>query len=376
PGDGAPPRGDARVARSVAEHRVANRRASYARGMNLAAARELNREHHRILRRRFAVVQNASRTHRTRQVSAKRYATLITHEREVWGAGLTRISDDFHSKLDIDAAIQYSYTEQRPGVVKRLLRAIRKADPNQPQDGTPNSQEARARLMAQINEASMLAGALQMYLGMAMQTDAAAGQISLEHLGINKTWAYAHPQNMANALYAVRGSKVIQNLYGDHVDRLTQIINEACDPRHPWTIQQVRQKIAAEWPQLQAYQVDRIARTETAAVWTATSMNAYAANGISGWTSSIATGPSIGIDSEDPCDECVEAAEMVHTMDDDIPPWHPNCRCEAIPELTDPETGDEWLPPDEPFNGGGPVTVEGTPAADEYGPQTQGPILS
>ena len=118
------------------------------------------------------------------------------------------------------------------------------------------------------------------------------------------------------------------------------------------TIDQVRREIQTQWPKLKTWQAQRIARTETAAMWTTTSINAYAANGVSQFESLIAHGPTIGIDSEAPCDECSMAATMVFTIEDDLPPWHPNCRCEAVPILEDPETGEPWLPPDEPWAGG------------------------
>lgn len=215
----------------------------------------------------------------------------------------------------------------------------------------------------------VLLNAAQVYLQMAMSTSTLAGQTALEHMGINKTWAWAHPQNMARDMFAVRGSKVIQAMYGDHLTRLQQIISEATDPRRPLTIQQVSAKIKTEWPALQRWKVEQIARTETAAVWTATSMNAYAANGITSWESTLAHGPAIGIDQSAPCDLCVEAALDFYAMGGgDYPPWHPSCRCEAVPVLETPE-GDPWLPPGDPFTGGAKdakeLPVRGTPEARE-----------
>lgn len=224
--------------------------------------------------------------------------------------------------------------------------------------GVPEGKSATAKdisraLTGRMNEAAYKTGATSAYLGLSVKTAEQAGQVSLEHLGINKTFAFANPRTMARDTFAARGSKVIQNMYGAHVDTLTQIITEATDPRNPKTIEQVKASIRERWAGLQPYQVERIARTETAAVWTATSVNAYAANGVSAFESIVATGPSIGVDTEDACDECVDEASNVHTIDDDLPPWHPNCRCEAVPMLEDPETGDPWLPPDEPWTGGG-----------------------
>lgn len=214
----------------------------------------------------------------------------------------------------------------------------------------PNVQDVMAGMTSGTSASAWQAGAVQVYLQLAMQSSQQAGQAALEHLGLHQTFEWAHPRAMAQDTYAVRGSKVIQNMYGDHLNALTKIITEATDPRHPLTISQVKARIAERWPDLQAHQVERIARTETAAVWTTTAMNAYRANGITQFDSLIADGPSIGVQSEDPCDECVSAAEEVHSVDDDLPPWHPNCRCEAVPVLEDAE-GNQWLPPDEPWTG-------------------------
>ena len=231
--------------------------------------------------------------------------------------------------------------------------------------GVPEGQrgtaaDVKAALTSTVNEDSWVTGGATNYIGLATQTAEQAGQVSLDHLGLHQTFEFANPQNMAQDTFGVRGSKVIQNMYGDHVDKLTQIITDATDPRNPKTISEVKASIREQWPALQKYQVERIARTETAAVWTTTAANAYAANGISSFETIVASGPSIGIESEDPCDECVEMAADTHSIDDDLPPWHPNCRCEAIPVLED-EDGTPWLPPDEPWTGGadGAAPVDG-----------------
>lgn len=214
-------------------------------------------------------------------------------------------------------------------------------------------QSVRDALGATISEASFTEGAAQSYLGLAMQTANAAGQVSLEHLGLGKTWSWATPRTVANDMFGVRGSKVVQNMYGDHLNRLTKIITEATDPRHPKNIAQVKAAIKQAWPNLRRYEVDRIARTETGAVWMQTAANAYEANGISQFESIVATGPSIGVDSAGACDYCVEASASAHDITSNLPPWHPNCRCDIIPVIEDPDTGEEWLPPDEPWTGGG-----------------------
>lgn len=257
-------------------------------------------------------------------------------------------------------AVQTAFQQvfQHPMEVRESVpsgaQAFNLADPI-PEPIPPAMQEVRQRLAAGVSlEAD--AGAMSMYLGMAGETGGVGGQAALEKMGLNKTFAWAHPRNMPRDMFQVRGSKVIQNMYGNHVDQLSKIIVDATDPSAPKTLGEVKAQIREQWPELRAYQVDRIARTETATLWTTTSVAAYQANGIDSFTSSLAEGPTIGIDSADPCDECVDAASSgPFDIDGDLPPWHPNCRCEAIPNLGGPD--DPWLPPAEPWTGGGDLPV-------------------
>ena len=201
------------------------------------------------------------------------------------------------------------------------------------------------------SEAVWVRGGIAVYLQLALETGAEAAQLSLEQLGLNRTFAWAHPRAMANDLFAVRGSKVIQNLYGYHRDKLADIILRATDPLAPLTLQEVEAAIADEWPQLTRAKVAQIARTETAAVWTQTQVNAYAANGIERFRSIVASGPAIGVEQANPCPLCVEAAASLYgTATFDLPPWHPSCRCVAVPVLVN-EDGEPWLPPQEPWVG-------------------------
>lgn len=306
-------------------------------------------------------------------------------EEQKWIEVFTQIQDRLHDALNIYEAVQYADRSWKPeSAVKRLWREISKADPPGHSDdpGTnpaefipppsgghrrwsaPEAEEIKARLTMGLNEQTFVNGGTQAYVGLAGGTGEVAGQHALERMGLNSTWAWAHNRNMPADLFSTRGSKVIQGMYGNHVNRLTEIITSATDPRNPKTIAEVQREIREEWPRLQRYQVERIARTETAAAWTTVSANAYAANGIGEFESTIAAGPTIGVDSETPCDECVEMITMIQDMSGDIPPWHPNCRCEIVPLLEDPETGEVWLPPDEPWAGGGDALVEGTAASE------------
>lgn len=350
-----------------------------------------------------------------------RSATLkridLEHE---WSDALHRSSNAFFDALDLDGAIAAAQAAaQRSAKKARRWSFLRKADQgaggqqNQNQTAAANladdvlfamqgaHDEARQRLAAGMDMEALVSGAVQQYIGMALAVGEQSGQYSLDHLGLNRTFAWAHPRAMGQDLYAVRGSKVVQGMYGAHLDKLSQIIAQACDPRHPLTIDQTKKLIAEQWPALQTYQVERIARTETAAVWTQTAANTYAANGIASFESIIAQGPSIGIETEDPCEECVDAAANgPFDITDDLPPWHPNCRCEAVPvlesdsvdqtsldsaeadwsaagedPLTRPQREDfttrtQWLPPKEPWTGQ-TIPVRSAPRVDtEMAPPT------
>lgn len=320
----------------------------------VAVSRDLVRQQNRLLQ----ISQEIRRAVDPRL----KHVTNAWHQRMAleakWSKALGPWQDHLLHHLDIEAAYAEAKRGWQPIGKRRWIILKAEGEGYAP----PDNAAVNARLIAQINEAAMLTGAMQVYLQLAAETSAVAGQTALEHLGMNETWAWAHPQNMARDLFGVRGSKVVQGLYGAHIDQLQRMIVAATDPRHPKTIAQVKAEINESWPGMKSYQADRIARTETATLWTATSMNAYAANGITQFESIIATGPSVGVESEDPCDECISAAAEVHTMEDDIPPWHPNCRCEAVPVLED-EDGTPWLPPDEPFTGAQDMAIEGSDEA-------------
>lgn len=299
------------------------------------------------------------RSHPRHAAIADAFQTRLLLESK-WEAQLTAVSNAFFTVLRTEAAIEYALANWKPVTASRWR--VRK-DHRQPPPIPPDEEEIRRLLTAGINEDAMLHGAVQTYIGMALQTGEQAGQYALNHLGMNRSFAWAHPRSMGHDLFSVRGSKVIQNMYGDHVNALTRIITAATNPAQPKTMQEVQSLIKEQWPDLQRSQVARIARTETATAWTTTSVNAYAANGISAVESLVAQGPSIGVESEDPCDECVDAAAQgAFDIADDMPPWHPNCRCEVVPVLEDPESGDQWLPPQEPWTGGTNEDLVAAPA--------------
>ena len=208
-------------------------------------------------------------------------------------------------------------------------------------------EEVMDRLRIHVDTDALASGSVAAYLRMALATGEDVGQFTLDALGLNRTFAWAHPRNMAQAIYAVRGSKVVQIAYGTHLEELASIIIRATDPTRPLTIDEVTHEIRERWGNLQRWQAGRIARTETAAVWETTSYNVMRANGVTTLENLIATGPSIGFASEPVCPICVEIAAngpyLVENLTD-IPPYHPNCRCTLIPY------GD-YLPPQDPWAG-------------------------
>lgn len=282
-----------------------------------------------------------------------------------WTKRLKALSERLYAALDVEGAATYAlmaWTPEQP-VQRRRWGVLRKEQNTPPVP--PSEAEVRAKLVGSLSPATWESGGVSAYVALALETSTQAGQLSLELLGLNRTFAWAHPQAMAQDTFAVRGSKVIQQMYSNHVEALTRIIVEATDPRDPKALSEVKREIRTRWGKLQPYQVDRIARTESASVWTTTQANAYEANGITKFETIVAHGPSIGIESEDPCDICVTAAASgPFDITGDLPPWHPNCRCEAIPVLED-EDGEPWLPPQEPWTGG---EAELTPTPDPEGP--------
>lgn len=375
----------------------------------MSSALEAGRAHLEQTRRLFLVAHKA-RNDSDPERRAWRNAHRIRLRRETeWQELLERVSDGLLERLSLDEAITYARAHWQTPVTRSRWRWVQRAAPRLPEGVSPEwvstklqqyddarrevdraryeaaielatqltVDEARAAmralqvaghesyvpptrasvaeaLAAGLSAESLVQGAVISYLGMALTTSQDAGQFALDRLGLDRTFAWANPRSMARDLFAVRGSKVIQNLYGAHVNELSKLIIDATDPRKPQTLAEVRAAIKERWPELRAYQVARIARTETAAVWTATAVNAYRANGIALGESIIAHGPSIDQGTvAGACPICIEAAAAgpYNLGGNELPPWHPNCRCEVVPILEDSE-GNPWLPPDEPWTGG------------------------
>ena len=258
-----------------------------------------------------------------------------------WGGWSDGIFTDLQGKIGAEAVAKYAVKESG---------GFRKAE----QD--PFWRKIRAYISGAA-PVGWIKGAVRAYVALGLDTGKDAGQTALDALGIDQEFAWAHPRAMGRDIYAVRGSKVIQNAYGSHLDKLTNIVVDATSPARPKTIQEVTAAIRQEWPALAKWQAERIARTETAAVWETTNMNVMRANGITRFEWIVATGPSIGTTTEPVDDHCLRrAAKSPYTVAKleaagGMPPAHPNCRCTLIPVLTN-EDGSPWLPPMEPWTGG------------------------
>lgn len=215
----------------------------------------------------------------------------------------------------------------------------------------PNGAAAGAGVVAQIGGLSAFArGAMPVYLSLSRDTSEDAGQHALDVLGLNRTFRWTSARDMPRDMFQVRGSKIIQHAYGNHVDELRRMIVAATDPERPRTQGQIRREISDRWSQLTASQVARIARTETAAVWETSNLNAQVANDVRWFEILVAHGPSIGPPTSLPvCPECLEAAAGGPYPLQEVPrvPLHPNCRCATIPSLSH-----DWLPPAETWSGG------------------------
>lgn len=253
-----------------------------------------------------------------------------------WEAGLApafAVLEPDYAKLTKKALKQHAKLEK--GVADVVLRGLRAV--------------VRAFLPAPTR---FTKGALPVYMSLASDMSEDAGQHTLDDLGLNQTFRWTGVRDMPRDMFAVRGSKVIQQAYGTHLDRLTNIVIDATKPGSPKTQAEVQKQIREAWPALTRSQVSTISRTEVASVWETSRINAMAANEVAWYDISIAKGPSIGPPkSEKVCRECLDAASGGPYPLQEVPrlPLHPNCRCTTLPALTK-----DWLPPAEPWSGNTP----------------------
>lgn len=181
-----------------------------------------------------------------------------------------------------------------------------------------------------------------------------AGQHALELLGSQERFRW-ESDSAPETMFSARGSDVIERLYGDHVDRLTEIVQRAADRRRPMPAGELRKMIREEWDGLRKHQVERIARTETAAIWELSNLYTLLSNGVDQFDWIVATGPSVGPPTtERVCTRCLRASigSPYAAADVPIPPRHPNCRCTLVPA-----TNARWAVPDQVWAGSGRIVV-------------------
>lgn len=292
----------------------------------------------------FTVVQEARILKRHGMSYTRALRSRDSWERR-WERELTPIWDEFFGLDDAQT--------------DKLIRAAQMAWPSGP--FAPVQKMFAPRLLRALGSAvtavigspwRFVQGAMTTYMKLATDTSEDAGQHTLDMLGMNQTFRWTTREDMPRNLFAIRGSKVLQVAHGYHLDRLQNIVLDATDPQHPQAQSEVKRKIRDEWSGLKKYQVERIARTETANAWTTTSVNTQLANDVRWFEISIAKGPSIGPPKSEPvCPICIKAAAGSPYPMAELPtvPLHPNCRCTVIPSLSH-----DWLPPAEPWNGNEP----------------------
>lgn len=213
----------------------------------------------------------------------------------------------------------------------------------------PNPEMVADELRTAVDQEQFVNGALAVYLGLSLDEGEDAGQFTLDALGLDETFSWATQRDFVRDPFSVRGSKILQQVYGTHIDRLAKMVTEVCNPAQPKTVNELVKEIKTEWTDVTTRQARVIARSESAAVWETTNFNAMNLNQVQDVEWIVATGPAIGTKTFPVCERCLRRATLgPYALSDldKIPPEHPNCRCTLVPKY-DPE----WLPPAEPWAG-------------------------
>jgi hypothetical protein len=246
----------------------------------------------------------------------------------------TRFTD-----VDLPRAVKAGQALWRPATRKFVKAAER-----------PSAEELAASLALDLTAGTFAKAAGALYATLALQEGEDAGQATLDALGIHETFEWAGVRSFAQNPFNVRGSKVIQGIYGEHLKKLARLVLVKTDPSKPQAMPTLVKEIQAEWPKISRQHATTIARTESAYVWETTNWNALTLNGVEHVEWLIASGPSIGPPkSMEVCEYCLERAALSPYLTDDVeelPPLHPRCRCTVI-QVWD----SNWLPPAEPWTG-------------------------
>jgi hypothetical protein len=252
-----------------------------------------------------------------------------------WELGMMREYLGIFHQVDVEKLAKTAQKE---------WRGVRKAK------DTPDPGDVQETIQQQINQRAFENGALAAYISLSGSEGEDSGQYTLDALGIGKTFSWAGARDFPSNTFAARGSKIISNIYHNHLQRLARMVVEKANPAQPKTIGQLTREIKKEWPRIARKDAARVARTESAFVWETTNYNALAFNGVDEVEWLIARGPNIGPpNSFEVCPRCLKmAAGSPYKLKDmlEIPPIHPNDRCTIVPKF-DPN----WLPPAEPWTG-------------------------
>ena len=255
-----------------------------------------------------------------------------------WAGAWYDFFESQHRGVDVERLVQGGQALWRPATRKFMKAA-----------SAPSPEELTTVAM-EIAVKGFIKAAGSMYATLALQEGEDAGQATLDALGLHETFEWAGIRSFAENPFNVRGSKVIQGIYGEHMKKLARLVLIKTDPAAPKPMGQLVKEIRQEWPAISRQHATTIARTESAYVWETTNWNALMLNGVQQIEWLIASGPSIGPPkSMEVCERCLERAALSpYLMDDveDLPPLHPRCRCTVI-QRYDPE----WLPPAQPWTG-------------------------
>jgi hypothetical protein len=232
------------------------------------------------------------------------------------------------------------------GGVSGVLNTLNQLD-NHPdfftRSTSPQAQSLQTALANLLkNRVSVPDAVIATYVSFSLEVGQVAGQSALDKLGIDSSFVWSDPQAEGKSLFQARGSKIIQNAYGNHIDDLSRIIIEATDPANNLSIADVQATISKKWGELTSQQAMKIARTETASAWSQVTRETYRRNGVKSRRVAVAVDAS----TIDPiCEICLEAAaegfipiDSTYSNGADTPPFHPNCRCDEVAEET-PLTG-------------------------------------
>lgn len=342
---------------------------------------------------------------------AERAWVALRKDGDIWFRAWAR-RDEFDTDAKRLAELTQHVTEQSFGGVAEAVRRARHLVDGLSKRKKRATEAERAAAQALKNSLIIDVsdeGLAEAYVGFATRAGSEAAELTIEAMGRGDAFTWRDVRDQVEREARVAGSKIIQQIQVNHVDRLTDLVLDKVRPGSPKTIAELTADIMAEWPGVAKRAAERIARTESARVWEQANFRVMQANGIKRVKWLIASGPSIGkvVGGRlvgPVCPICLEnnAAGFValelgeaddgllpsptglgsgpglgggfggvfpsgHTM----PPAHPNCRCTLLPDL------EGWLPPpraDSATRMLNPATAPSTPVLQQKMDSLKGEI--